>query len=164
VSVQSAGRGQAMTAVTATVDVGTFRNGDVGGTVPATLSLALGTPASFGAFTPGVNRDYDATTSATVISTAGDAALSIADSSTQAPGRLINGSFALAEPLQVRASSPGGTGSSAFAPLGTVLNYDGPVSNDAVDVTFRQHIGNTQPLRTGTYSKTLTFTLSTTMP
>ena len=28
--------------------------GNVGGTVPATLSLALGTPASFGPFTPGV--------------------------------------------------------------------------------------------------------------
>ena len=27
--------------------------GGVGGTVPATLSLTLGTPASFGAFTPG---------------------------------------------------------------------------------------------------------------
>ena len=29
-------------------------DGTVGGTVPATLSLSLGTPASFGAFTPGV--------------------------------------------------------------------------------------------------------------
>ena len=28
--------------------------GTVGGTVPATLSLTLGAPASFGAFTPGV--------------------------------------------------------------------------------------------------------------
>ena len=30
--------------------------GDVGGTVPATLSLTLGRPATFGAFTPGVAR------------------------------------------------------------------------------------------------------------
>ena len=29
----------------------------VGGTVPATLSLTLGAPATFGAFTPGVARD-----------------------------------------------------------------------------------------------------------
>ena len=29
--------------------------GVVGGTVPATLSLSLGAPASFGAFTPGVD-------------------------------------------------------------------------------------------------------------
>ena len=33
-----------------------------GGTVPATLSLTLGAPASFGAFTPGVARDYNAST------------------------------------------------------------------------------------------------------
>ena len=32
----------------------------VGGTVPATLSLTLGAPAAFGAFTPGVTKDYDA--------------------------------------------------------------------------------------------------------
>ncbi len=32
------------------------------GNVPATLSLTLGAPASFGAFTPGVMRDYMATT------------------------------------------------------------------------------------------------------
>ena len=28
--------------------------------MPATLSLTLGTPASFGAFTPGVAKDYTA--------------------------------------------------------------------------------------------------------
>src|SRR3954454_8013234 len=47
----------------------------VSGTVPATLALTLGPAATFGAFTPGVNRTYDASTTATVISTAGDAAL-----------------------------------------------------------------------------------------
>ena len=31
-----------------------------GGTVPATLALTLGAPASFGAFTPGVAKDYTA--------------------------------------------------------------------------------------------------------
>jgi hypothetical protein len=38
------------------------------------------------------------------------------------------------------------------------------VSNDAVSITFKQHISATEPLRTGSYSKTLTFTLSTTTP
>src|SRR3954453_9444535 len=33
-------------------------SGSVGGSVPATLSLALGTPAAFGSFTPGVAKDY----------------------------------------------------------------------------------------------------------
>ena len=38
----------------------TNTNGGVGGTVPATLALTLGTPATFGAFTPGVAKDYTA--------------------------------------------------------------------------------------------------------
>ena len=54
-------------------------NGGAGGTVPATLSLTLGPAATFGAFTPGVAKDYTATTSANVISTAGDAALTVSD-------------------------------------------------------------------------------------
>ena len=33
-----------------------------------------------------------------------------------------------------------------------------------LDETFTQPIGASEPLRTGTYSKTLTFTLSTTAP
>ena len=136
--------------------------GGVGGTVPATLSLSLGAPASFGAFTPGVDRTYDASTTATVTSTAGDATLSVTDPSSTAPGRLVNGSFSLSEPLRARANA------SAFEPLSgsptTLLTYAAPVSNDAVTVGFRQHIGASQPLRTGSYAKTLTFTLSTTNP
>ena len=38
------------------------------------------------------------------------------------------------------------------------------MSNDAVTLGFRQAIGANDALRTGTYSKTLTFTLSTTTP
>ena len=38
------------------------------------------------------------------------------------------------------------------------------MSNDAVTIAFKQHIGATEPLRTGSYAKTLTFTLSTTTP
>src|SRR5262249_14363505 len=47
----------------------------VGGTVPATLSLTLGANPSFGAFTPGVAKTYTASTTATVVSTAADADL-----------------------------------------------------------------------------------------
>ena len=142
----------------------TTADGTVGGSVPATLSLALGTPAAFGAFAPGVDRTYDASTTANVISTAGDATLSVADPSSTATGRLVNGTFALDEPLQAKANS------GAFAPLSTsgaplaLLTYTEPVSNDAVTIGFRQHIGASQPLRTGAYSKTLTFTLSTPTP
>ena len=79
-----------------------------------------------------------------------------------ATGRLTNGAFSLSEPLQVRANS------GAYAPLSTtplaLLSYTAPISNGAVALGFRQHIGPTQALRTGAYSKTLTFTLSTTSP
>jgi hypothetical protein len=118
--------------------------GSVGGTVPATLALTLGPAASFGPFTPGLDHDYSTTTTANVLSTAGDSTLSVSD-----PGHLANGAFSLSEPLRVEFSKSA---------------WDGPVSNDSVLITFRQHIGGTQPLRTGTYSKTLTFTLSTTTP
>ena len=148
----------------------TFDEGSVGGSVPATLALTLGPPAAFGAFTPGVTRSYDATTTANVIATAADAALGVSDPSTTATGRLTNGSFSLSEPLQASASSAGGTGA-ALTALNTtagvslsLLTYPGPVSNDAVSIAFRQQIGASQALRTGAYSKTLTFTLSTTSP
>jgi alpha-L-rhamnosidase len=122
----------------------TETTGTVGGTVPPTLSLTLGTPATFGPFTPGVAKDYDASTTANVISTAGDATLSVSD-----PGHLTNGAFTLPEPLQVSLSKS---------------TWTAPVSNDRVAIAFKQHINANDPLRTGTYSKTLTFTLSTTTP
>ena len=54
---------------------------------------------------------------------------------------------------------------SAAAPLRPrLLTYAGPTSNDAVTINFKQSIGANEALRTGTYSKTLTFTLSTTTP
>jgi hypothetical protein len=147
---------------------GTDGTGGAGGTVPATLNLSLGSPAAFGAFTAGVAKDYDASSTASVTSTAGDATLSVTDPDTSATsGHLVNGAFSLASPLQAGASSANGTGSALAAvssnPL-TLLTYGGPVSNDAVTLSFRQHIGQNDPLRTGSYGKTLTFTLSTTNP
>ena len=135
----------------------------VGGTVPATLSLTLGAPATFGAFTPGVAREYSASTTANVISTAADATLSVADASSTATGRLVNGAFSLPQALQV-------SGGGAFAGVGgsasptTLKTWANPISNDAVTVAFKQTIGAGDALRTGSYSKTLTFTLSTTAP
>ena len=52
----------------------------------------------------------------------------------------------------------------ARPPRPRLLTYDGPVSNDPVAIAFSQAIGATDALRTGAYSKTLTFTLSTTTP
>ena len=76
--------------------------------------------------------------------TAGDAALTVSD-----PGHLANGTFALPSPLQVTFSK---------------ATWTAPVSNDPVTIAFKQHIDATDALRTGAYSKTLTFTLSTTTP
>jgi X-Pro dipeptidyl-peptidase len=121
----------------------------VGGSVPATLALTLGAPVQFGAFTPGVAKDYTAGTTATVLSTAGDATLSVADPSATNTGKLVNGTFALATPLQG---------------LGVIKTWTAPTSNEVVPITFKQSIAANEPLRTGTYSKTLTFTLSTTTP
>jgi hypothetical protein len=124
--------------------IGDSQTGGVGGTVPATLSLTLGAAASFGAFTPGIAKDYTASTTANVISTAGDAKLSVSD-----PGHLANGTFSLPEPLEV-----------AITPNA----WTQPVSNATSAITFKQHINATDALRTGAYAKTLTFTLSTTQP
>ena len=143
---------------------GDLEEGTVSGTVPATPSLTLGGPASFGAFTPGVGRDYLTTIAATVVSTAGDASLTVADPSAAHTGKLVNGSFALPQALQARANQ--GT----FAPVAgsanptPLLAYTQPVSNDAVTIGFKQSIAANDALRTGVYSKTLTFTLSTTQP
>jgi hypothetical protein len=140
--------------------------GTVGGNVPATLSLTLGAPATFGAFTPGVAKDYTASTTATVISTAGDATLTVADPSATNTGHLVNGSFFLPQKLQAAAGNPLG----AFAPVGgtaaatPLKTWSAPTSNEAVPVTFKQSIAANDALRTGAYSKTLTFTLSTTTP
>ena len=58
--------------------------------------------------------------------------------------------------------------SGAFAPVGaaplTLHAYSGPVSNDPLTIRFKQTIGASEPLRTGAYGKTFTFTLSTTAP
>ncbi len=136
-------RGLDASEVRSLATVSTGASGEVGGTVPATLSLTVGS-AGFGAFQPGVGRTYEASTTANVTSTAGDATLSVSD-----PGHLTNGTFSLPRPLQVE------LGRTAWA---------APVSNDAVGITFRQEIGAGDALRTGTYSRSLTFTLSTTSP
>jgi M6 family metalloprotease-like protein len=138
----------------------TLGDSTVGGAVPATLALDMGSAASFGAFTPGLGKDYYASTSATVISTAGDATLTVADPDTAHTGHLVNGAFALPSALQASGTTDG----SYSALPATLKAYDAPVSNDPVAISFKQTIADHDALRTGTYAKTLTFTLSTTTP
>jgi hypothetical protein len=140
-----------------------------GGETPATLNIAFGAPASFAPFIPGIGKDYTSSMTATLTSTAADAALWVADPSATATGRLMNGTFALASPLQVSATSPNGASAAGGAVGGSdaptkLLTYAGPLGAEAATLNFKQTIAGTEALRTGGYAKTLTFTLSTTTP
>jgi cytochrome c len=141
----------------------------VGADVPLVLGLTLGGPAQIGALTPGVGAEYTASVPAVVTSTAGDAALTVADPDPTNPGRLSNGAYALAQPIQVKATNAANPGT-AFAPVAgpanpvTLLSWPRSVSSDAVTVAFKQVVGANETLRAGNYGKTLTFTLSTTTP
>jgi X-Pro dipeptidyl-peptidase len=142
-------------------------SGGVSGSVPATLALTIGSAPSLGTFTPGVDHIYETSTGATVTSTAGDATLSVVDSDTAHPGHLVNGGFVLPSALQAKATKAGTAGTAYNDVSGNPLNllsWSAPVSSDAVTLWFSQHIGANDALRTGSYAKTLTFTLSTTMP
>ena len=168
--------GNQETPKTLSVVINPTASGSVGGTVPATLGLSLdSSPPALGPFVPGVAQTYTATFVMTVTSTAGDATLSASDANAGFPaasaGHLVNGAYTLAQGLQIdadsAASSAGGGG--AFRDLSTtnpatLLTYNAPVTNDPVTVGVKQPVAATDPLRTGTYSKTLTFTLSTATP
>ena len=138
--------------------------GSVGGSVSATLSLTLGSAASFGSFAPGAARDYLASTTANVTSTAGDATLSVADPSAFQTGHLVNGTFFLAQALQARANAGSFAAVGSSATPTSLLTFDQPVSNASVALEFKQSIGAGDALRSGSYAKPLTFTLSTTTP
>jgi hypothetical protein len=145
--------------------------GGIGGDVPSMLSLNLSQASSFGTFVPATARTYDTAAAAVITSTAGNATLAVTDPSTNSPGHLVNGAFALAQPLQIRATNAANP-NTAYAPLSetagasqTLLTYAAPTAGaDTATVGFRQVIGANDVLRAGTYSKTLTFSLSTTTP
>ncbi len=136
----------------------------VSGTVPSALGLTLGASASLGSFTPGVTRDYTATLTGTVLSTEPAAQLSVHDPSATATGRLVNGSWALPQPVQLR------TGTAAFAPLSTtgaplvLAGFNAPMGKRPVTIDVKQPIAEPDSLRAGSYGKTLVFTLSATTP
>ena len=135
--------------------------------VAKTLGFTLASAARFGAFVPGTANNYAANVAANVISTLPDARLSVVDNSTESPGRLINTGTPLASALRIRATNAANP-APAFANISgsplTLLNWSAPVSNDAVTVQFSQPIAANEALKAGQYSKTLTFTLSTTTP
>src|SRR5262249_48332676 len=110
---------------------------------------------------------YLATTTANVVSTAADAALSVADASATAPGHLVNGTFTIPSALQVHATDAAHPTTAFTAISGTpatLLTWPAPTSNDAVGVEFKQTVASGDALRSGSYSKAVVFTLSTTTP
>jgi PKD repeat protein len=141
----------------------------VGGVVPGVLSLDITGSANFGTFMPGVTRDYTTSLAATATSSATAAELTVRDPSSQSAGHLVNGTHALASPLQVRATDATHP-DSAFAPLSesgarlSLLAFPTPVSGHPLTIGFKQSIAASEQLVTGGYGKTVVFTLSATTP
>ena len=85
-------------------------------------------------------------------------------------GHLVNADYTLPSALQVKATSAIGTSGGAFADIGgtanptPLLTYVRALNDAAITLDFKQHVGQTDALRAGKYSKTLTFTLATTQP
>jgi hypothetical protein len=146
---------------------GTGHPTQVSGDVTPALALGVGAHSSFGAFTPGVAKDYQASVDATVTATARDAALTVVDPSATNPGHLRNGAFVMPRALQVAAASPA-AGTHEYVAVGgspaPLLGYSGPIAADPVTITFKQPMSATDALASGTYGTTLTFSLSTTTP
>jgi hypothetical protein len=134
----------------------------------ADLSLSVLPAAPLGPFLPGVAADYTTSAVATVTTPTPNATLTIVDASgVGVPGELYNqtGAVSLDAPLQASGSSsaPGATGN-PFGPIGptqlTLVTYSPPVTGDPVTIDLMQPIGASEALRSGTYSKTVTLTLT----
>jgi plastocyanin len=131
--------------------------------VPLMMALTLGGPVAFEPLVPGVAKDYTASTTATVTSSAPSTTLTVSDRSATATGHLVNGTVALPQALQVNAGGP-------FAPLGgsgspTLLkSWTGPLAGEPLAIQFKQPVAANDKLLAGRYGKTVTFTLSTTTP
>jgi cytochrome c len=99
-----------------------------------------------------------------VTSSATAAALTVRDPSTTATGRLVNGTSALAQPLQLKVADAPFTGLSTSGAALSLVAFSTPVGARPVQIDFKQSIAATDSLLTGAYGKTLVFTLSATTP
>jgi hypothetical protein len=168
----------------ATAVVTASENDEVHGEVPFEQKLTSNCHVELGKFYAGLPEEqtHEGTCAVTATSTAAESQLTAEDKETSNyEGHLVhydssdaNREFYLDEPLEVDAVDhetanvfPGpGTGY-PFAPLtsrATLLNWSAPINLDPVTVTFRQYILEHERLNTGTYSKVITLTLSTTTP
>jgi hypothetical protein len=106
-----------------------------------TCPLPAYPPATFGAFSPGLARTYDAPPP---------------PASSPPPAMPRSPSVTPATSPTVPSACPNRCRSRSAS--------RGPAPNESVTIAFKQAIKATDALRTGIYSKTLTFTLSTTTP
>ena len=142
----------------------------VNGNTPSALTLTqLSTQPVLGTFTPGVSADYTGSMVIGATDTGTASQLTAYDPSATDTGHLVNGNLELAQPLKAGATDAANP-TLTFAPVGSLasplvlLNEAAPLANDAIAVTFKQSIGATDPLGTGSYSKTILLTLTTTTP
>ena len=90
----------------------------------------------------------------------------MSDPSSVGTGHLVNGTFVAAR----AAAGPGSQRRQHRHRLQqrrrdlNLLTWSGPSPTTPVTLEFKQLVRANDPLRTGTYAKTLTFTLSTTNP
>ena len=140
----------------------------ISGAVPSTLALTLGTPASFGTFTPGATTTYEASMPASVTSTYSDATLSITDRAQSPPATWSTAPShcrAAPGPGPQRRQHRHDVRQRRLLGLATdPADMERPVFNNLVTLNFSQLIKATDPLLRGTYNKTMTLTLSTTTP
>ncbi|MGA9316334.1 MAG: choice-of-anchor Q domain-containing protein [Solirubrobacteraceae bacterium] len=171
----------AESAPTAVVTAG--ENDEAHGEVPFEQKLTSNCHINLGQFDAGIagKQTHEGECSVVATSTAAESQLTAEDKATNHEGHLVhldshaaNREFYLYEPLEADAVDhetgnvfPGpGTGA-PFAPLTskvTLLSWADPINLDPVTVTFRQYILEHERLNTGTYSKVITLTLSTTTP
>lgn len=151
---------------------------EVSGTVGAGLSIDVAPTVSLGALVPSLaGSSVNASTAVTVTSTAATASVQVTDpDATATKGFLLNtaagpggtpATYALANALQVNgpAQAPTSLAGGPVSVFNASLTPAGPNQFSTTEsVTFTQAIGANEGLRTGTYAKNLTFSVSTTTP
>ncbi len=134
---------------------------------PGTLSLTLGPAGDLGTLLPSIARDYTMSFTATASASAAQSVLTVVDPSPTAPGHLVNGAAALAQPLQMTAADAthqtGAFAAVSATPL-TLLSFATPLNQDAITIQVKQSVATTDALTRGSYGKTLTFTLTAVQP
>ena len=117
----------------------------VGGVVPGVLSLEVTGSANFGAFVPGVARDYTASLAARATSSATAAELTVRDPSSQShrppgqrrarPGLSRSRSAAATRPTRTRRSRRCPRTARALR----LLSFPAPFSAQPLTIDFKQH-------------------------